>query len=62
MNTSDNISPSEFFKRLKPGPASLARFGFAKDGSARELSEPVAGGALSARLPYEQENVECDCS
>ena len=50
MTTSDYISPSEFFKRLKPDPAGLARFGFARNGSAWELSGPVAGGALVCRL------------
>ncbi len=54
MNTSDYISPSEFFKRLKPDPAALVRFGFARKGSAWELSEPVAGGSLVCRLSIDK--------
>ena len=54
MNTSDYISPSEFFKRLKPDPADLARFGFAKKDSAWELSEPVADGTLVCRLSIDR--------
>ena len=46
MSASEYMSPSEFFKRLKPDPVRLERFGFARNGSEWELSETVAGGSL----------------
>lgn len=54
MSESEYISPSEFFRRLKPDRGSLERFGFAENGSGWTYSENVAGGALVCRVTVDR--------